>query len=587
MPVPTPTEQAYLDSVEQSSARRAQWWKDARFGMFIHWGLYSQLGRNEWVMNLERIPIPEYEPLADTWKPKPHCMREWAALAKKAGMKYLVLTTKHHEGFCLWDTKMTDFNAVQRGPRRDLVREYVEAAREAGLKIGFYYSLMDWHHPDGISCAKDEAARLRFVEFTQGCVRELLSNYGKIDILWYDVSWPLTSPQAWDSFRLNAMARELQPHILINDRAQIPEDFGTPEEHIKPAAGDRAWEACMTFNGSWGWQQTPPEDWLSARRVIDMLRTCTAAGGNLLLNIGPYPDGTVPREATERLTAVGKWLKVYGDVVYGKVDRVAGLTSAVGNWTGKNNRYYYWCSRWPGRKLGIGALKGKLASARLYPSGKKLPFTQTADRLVIEGLPAQCPDKTNQIGMIEMTFKTAPHQMFNMGPVAPDVPFVDLSGKWVSPFVNSWKVSKLVPKTGDVTTAGKVKLSDKLDWKTVRAGQPEGFISVHDVHGEKDGLVYLGNVFQAPRAGIWTFYLGHDGGAKVFVDGKPVLTVPERLNPAVPGRSTVDLQLSKGKHEIVIAFDTANGQGWGIFVCFGIPKGQRGKEKPVFPTQNG
>ena len=584
MPIPTPAEQAYLDSVEQTSARRAQWWKDARFGMFIHWGLYSQLGRNEWVMNLERIPIPEYEKLADTWKPKPYCMREWAALAKKAGMKYLVLTTKHHEGFCLWDTKQTDFNAVQRGPHRDLVREYVAAAREAGLKIGFYYSLMDWHHPDGIRCAKDEAARLRFVEFTQGCVRELLSNYGKIDILWYDVSWPLTSPQAWDSFRLNAMARKLQPHILINDRAQIPEDFGTPEEHIKPAAGDRAWEACMTFNGSWGWQQTPPEDWLSARRVIDMLRTCTAAGGNLLLNIGPYPDGTVPREATDRLTAVGKWLKVYGDVVYGKVDRVSGLTSAVGNWTGKNNRYYYWCSRWPGRKLGIGALTGHLASARLYPSGKKLSFIQTADRLVIAGLPEKCPDKINQIGMIELKFKTPPRQMGNMGPVAPDVPFVDLSGKWVSPFVNSWKVSRLLPKTGDVTTAGKVKLSDKLDWKTVRAGQPEEFINIHDVHGDQDGLVYLGNVFEAPRSGVWTFYLGHDGGAKVFVDGKPVLTVPERLNPAVPGRSKVDLQLAKGQHEIVIAFDTAHGQGWGIFVCFGIPKGQRGKDKPKFPV---
>ena len=584
MAIPNPTEQAYLDSVEQTSARRAQWWKEARFGMFIHWGLYSQLGRNEWVMNMERIPIPEYEKLADTWKPKPRCMREWAALAKRAGMKYLVLTTKHHEGFCLWDTKMTDFNAVQRGPGRDLVREYVEAAREAGLKIGFYYSLMDWHHPDGIRCAKDEAARQRFVAYTQGCVRELMSNYGKIDILWYDVPWPLTSPQAWDSFRLNAMARELQPHILINDRAKIPEDFGTPEEHIKPAAGDRAWEACMTFNGSWGWQQTPPEDWLSARRVIDMLRTCTAAGGNLLLNIGPHPDGTVPREATERLTAVGKWLKVYGDVVYGKVDRVASLTSALGNWTGKNNRYYYWCSRWPGRNLGIGALTGKLASARLYPSGKKLSFSQTGDRLVIAGLPEQCPDKINQIGMIELKFKTPPRQMFNTGPVAPDVPFVDLSGKWVSPFVNNWKVSKLLPKTGDVTTAEKVKLSDQLDWKTWSAGQPEGFINIHDVHGDQDGLVYLGNVFQAPRAGVWTFYLGHDGGAKVFVNGNPVLTVPERLNPAVPGRSKVDLQLSKGKHEIVIAFDTASGQGWGVFVCFEIPKEYRSKDKPVFPV---
>ena len=580
--MPTPTERAYLDSVEQTSARRLQWWKEARFGMFIHWGLYSQLGRNEWVMNMERIPIPEYEPLADTWKPKPHCMREWAALAKKAGMKYLVLTTKHHEGFCLWDTKMTDYNAVQRGPCRDLVREYVAAAREAGLKIGFYYSLMDWHHPDGIRCAKDDAARQRFTAFTQGCVRELLSNYGKIDILWYDVSWPLTSPRAWDSFTLNAMARELQPHILINDRAQIPEDFGTPEEHIKPATGARAWEACMTFNGSWGWQATPPEDWLSARRVIDMLRICTANGGNLLLNIGPLPDGTVPREAVERLTAVGKWLKIYGDAVYGKIDRVTSLTSALGNWTGKGKKYYYWCSRWPGRELAIGALTGKLASARLYPSGKKLPFTQIGDRLVIRGLPEKCPDKTNQVGMIEMVFKSPPHQMFNTGPVMPDIP-VDLSGKWVSPNVTTWKLSKLLPKPGDMTKAGCVKLGDTLGWRSVQAGQAEGFVNVHDVYGEQDGLVYLGNEFAAPSAGVWTLYVGHDGGIRVFVDGAAVLTVLQTVNPALPGRSKIDVKMARGRHEIVIAFDTANGLGWGIFACFGIPKGNRGKTKPVFP----
>lgn len=580
--MPTPTERAYLDSVEQTSARRLQWWKEARFGMFIHWGLYSQLGRNEWVMNMERIPIPEYEPLADTWKPKPHCMREWAALAKKAGMKYLVLTTKHHEGFCLWDTKMTDYNAVQRGPCRDLVREYVAAAREAGLKIGFYYSLMDWHHPDGIRCAKNDAARQRFTAFTQGCVRELLSNYGKIDILWYDVSWPLTSPRAWDSFTLNAMARELQPHILINDRAQIPEDFGTPEEHIKPATGARAWEACMTFNGSWGWQATPPEDWLSARRVIDMLRICTANGGNLLLNIGPLPDGTVPREAVERLTAVGKWLKIYGDAVYGKIDRVTSLTSALGNWTGKGKKYYYWCSRWPGRELAIGALTGKLASARLYPSGKKLPFTQIGDRLVIRGLPEKCPDKTNQVGMIEMVFKSPPHQMFNTGPVMPDIP-VDLSGKWVSPNVTTWKLSKLLPKPGDMTKAGCVKLGDTLGWRSVQAGQAEGFVNVHDVYGEQDGLVYLGNEFAAPSAGVWTLYVGHDGGIRVFVDGAAVLTVLQTVNPALPGRSKIDVKMARGRHEIVIAFDTANGLGWGIFACFGIPKGNRGKTKPVFP----
>jgi alpha-L-fucosidase len=408
-------EQRYLAATETTRAQRLRWFRESRFGMFIHWGLYSQLGRNEWVMNLERIPVSDYEKLAATWHPRKGFARAWARLARQAGMKYMVMTTKHHEGFCLWDTRMTDYNAVRHGPGRDLVAEYVEAVRSEGLKLGFYYSLMDWHHPDGARCATDEAARKRFLEFTEGCVHELVTKYGKLDILWYDVSWPLTSPQAWNSFRMNSMVRKIQPHIILNDRSQIPEDFGTPEEHITAAAGDRAWEACMTFNGSWGFQKTPPEDWHSARKVLEMLRTCTAGAGNLLLNVGPHPDGTLPQEAVDRLTAVGRWTRRYGKVIYGPVDRVASLTSATGNWTRKGNRYFYWCSRWPGREIALGALTGKLASARLFPSGPRLPFSQTGDRLVISGLPAECPEPVNQVAVLELRFRTAPRQFFGCG----------------------------------------------------------------------------------------------------------------------------------------------------------------------------
>ncbi len=229
------TKREYLKQTAASRAERLRWWQEARFGMFVHWGLYSQLGRHEWVMNRERIPVEEYEKLADTWHPKERPAREWARLAQQAGIKYLVMTTKHHEGFCLWDTQQTDYNAVRRGPGRDLVREYVEACREFGLKVGFYYSLMDWHHPDGALCAKDKAARRRFLDFTQGCVRELCTNYGRIDILWYDVSWPLRSPEEWESVKMSGMARELQPHLIINNRAQLDEDFGTPEEQVTAA----------------------------------------------------------------------------------------------------------------------------------------------------------------------------------------------------------------------------------------------------------------------------------------------------------------------------------------------------------------
>jgi hypothetical protein len=186
-----------------SRKRRMQWWMDAKFGMFIHWGLYSIIGHQEWVLESEGVPIPQYEILAKHFKPKPNAAHEWARLAKAAGQKYLVLTTKYHEGFCLWDTKLTDYCAMQQGPGRDLVREFVEAARAEGLRVGFYYSLMDWHHPDGIKCATGAGARKRFVAYTHGLIRELMTNYGKIDILWYDVDdfWPSQSPAAeWLKF---------------------------------------------------------------------------------------------------------------------------------------------------------------------------------------------------------------------------------------------------------------------------------------------------------------------------------------------------------------------------------------------------
>ena len=408
------------DINDNDRTARMQWWNEARFGMFIHWGLYSQLGRHEWAMNRERIPVAEYEPLAETWRPKERPAREWARLAKESGMKYMVMTTKHHEGFCLWDTQQTSYNAVKHGPGRDLVREYVEACREFGLKIGFYYSLMDWHHPDGAQCAKDEAARRRFMDFTQGCVRELMTNYGKIDILWYDVSWPLTSPELWESEKLNAMARQLQPHILINNRSQLPEDFGTPEEHVTAEQEGRDWEACMTFNGSWGYlPYAPDEDWLSSRQVLSMLRTASGGQGNLLLNIGPAPDGSIPPQAVERLTPVGKWLEQNGEAVYGKVDRADGWLEwmVLGWWTLKGSTAYYWCSRWPGRELAIGGLKTRLVRASLLTSGAPVAFEQSEDRLILKGLPETNPDPFLKVTVLKLEFETKPRQVLGAGHV--------------------------------------------------------------------------------------------------------------------------------------------------------------------------
>jgi alpha-L-fucosidase len=412
------SDEQVLESAERSRRRRMAWWREARFGMFVHWGLYAQLGRGEWVMNRERIPTREYEKLADSWKPKPRPMREWAKLAVEAGMRYMVMTSKHHEGFCLWDTAQTGYNAVKRGPGRDLVCEYVESCREVGLRVGLYYSLMDWHHPDGARCARDPAARRRFLDFTQGCVRELMTNYGRIDVLWYDVPWPLQTPRLWESERMNAMVRRLQPHIIINDRSRLPEDFGTPEERILAADSGRAWEACMTLNGSWGYfPAAPAEDWHSSRGVIAMLRTVTAEGGNLLLNIGPAPDGSVPPLAYERLRPVGRWLMRHGEAAYGEVDRVPGRLETPGHadWTLKGTTAYYWTGRWVGPQIVIGGLKTRVRRIGIVGGKGRVNFTQTRDRLSIRGLPASTPDEIAGYAVLRIEFEGRPRQELGEG----------------------------------------------------------------------------------------------------------------------------------------------------------------------------
>jgi alpha-L-fucosidase len=414
----------YLQQTAASRAQRMAWWHAARFGMFIHWGLYSQLGRHEWVMNRERIPIPEYEKLAATWKPGPAPAREWARLAKQAGMKYMVMTTKHHEGFCLWDTQQTPYNAMRLGPQRDLVAEFVAACREFGLKVGFYYSLMDWHHPDGALCATDEAARRRFLDFTQGCVRELCSNYGQLDVLWYDVSWPLETAERWESLEMNQMVRRLQPGIIVNNRAFLREDYGTPEEHVTAEEAGRAWEACMTFNGSWGYMPISP-DWRSVREVVGLLNAATSNDGNLLLNIGPAPDGSVPPEAVERLSAVGRWLEINQEAVYGQVDRTEGRLESMptGLWSAKGNTAYFWVTRWPGSELVIGGLQVKVLRASLLAGALRVPLSveQSAQQLKLRGLPSEQPDEIAGTTLIKLECDAPPRQVLGHGYQVVDV----------------------------------------------------------------------------------------------------------------------------------------------------------------------
>jgi alpha-L-fucosidase len=370
-------------------AERMRWWHDARFGMFIHWGVYSTIGRHEWVMENEGMPASEYEPYAAAFKPKPNAARDWARLARRAGQKYMVLTTKHHEGFCLFDTKTTSYCAPKQGPGRDLVREYVDAARAEGLRVGFYYSLMDWHHPDGARCASDEAARRRFVDYLHEHVRELLTNYGTIDILWYDVAWPLDA-KGFESDRMNEMVFRLQPAIIVNNRNKLDGDFSTPEQRIEAAEGGRAWESCMTLNGSWGYHANDAE-WKSAKTVLRNLITCCRDGGNYLLNIGPRGDGSVPEESARILEAVGGWLERNGSSIYTS-EPCQPRRSAYAMYTRKGHTLYMHIHAWPGDTAVVTGLVTPVKAARLLATGERVTFRQEKLRTRFTGLPKTPPD---------------------------------------------------------------------------------------------------------------------------------------------------------------------------------------------------
>jgi alpha-L-fucosidase len=328
---------------EAQKAQRMKWWTDARFGMFIHWGLYALPARHEWVKNRERMTDDQYQKYFENFNPDLYNPKDWARMAKEAGMKYVVLTAKHHEGFCLWDSKFTDYKSTNTPVGKDLIKEYVDAFRAEGLKVGFYYSLIDWHHPDytidsrhpqrqdhdtaytRLNKGKDMS---RYREYMKNQVRELLTNYGEISIIWFDFSFPGKNGKGradWDSENLLRLARSLQPGIIVDDRLDLRDveggwDFTTPEQ-VKVAKwpevnGKKApWETCQTFSGSWGYYRDETT-WKSPAQLLELLIESVSKGGNLLLNVGPTARGTFDHRAKERLDAMGDWMAVNNRAIY-------------------------------------------------------------------------------------------------------------------------------------------------------------------------------------------------------------------------------------------------------------------------------
>lgn len=407
----------YEQMTAQTRDERMAWFREARFGIFIHYGLYAQLGTGEWSQANENYTREEYAELAKSFAPKDGCAREWCELAKKAGAKYAVLTTRHHEGFSLWDSKVNPYNSYNFCGR-DLVREFVDACREFDLKIGLYTSLMDWHHPDSWTCANDPEARLRFTKYIEDLNTELLTNYGKIDVLWYDVACPLHNFESWDSVNRNARLRKLQPHIIINDRSSLPEDFDTPEQSIR--ASTRDWEACNTLTRlAWGYvdeEQSKPFA-ISSKQILRDLHLCTCGGGNLLLNISPAPDGSVTKDTWERLVPIGDWLKINGEATYGKKFRTGPvysantLTAVSADKECKN--FYLWNWVWPKNgKLFFGGYMDAPKKISYLATGEEIKFRVDGHRIILEDLPTEVPDKITGVTVLKMEFESAPRHVF-------------------------------------------------------------------------------------------------------------------------------------------------------------------------------
>ncbi|OHD54385.1 MAG: hypothetical protein A2096_14975 [Spirochaetes bacterium GWF1_41_5] len=396
---------------------RLKWFKEAKYGMFVHWGIYSAIKHGEQAFGRDLMPKSEYEPYAFKFKPAADWADKITVKAVDSGMKYIVLTTRHHDGYCMFDTATNNFNAVKTGPGRDLVREYVEAARKAGLKVGFYYSLLNWRWPAQWEPEKYSQQFPEMVNEIHTQLRELMTNYGKIDILWYDGSqvpgygchgtWEGTpikqkTAEFYQSQKLNAMVRELQPEILINNRSGIMEDFGTPEQHITPDTEGNYWEACMTINNAPGWAYLPFS--MANKTPGELLYNLVNAirlGGNFLFNVGPNPQGYVDIREGEALSLVGAWLRKHGEaifgtspgLIYGKNGMPQGPMFQYGMWTCRGNTGYFIFTYYSGEELIVSKIAPGIKSAVLLTTGQKLVLEKTTNgRTIIKGLPSTPPD---------------------------------------------------------------------------------------------------------------------------------------------------------------------------------------------------
>jgi len=417
---------------------RMQWWRDARFGLFIHWGLYSipagewkeRTNHAEWIRTTAQIPLAEYDKFVGQFNPVKFNADEWVRMAKAAGMKYIVITSKHHDGFCLFDSQYTDFDVASTSFKRDILKELTDACHQQGIRMCWYHSIMDWHHPDYLPRRDWEKDRPtagadfnRYVAHMKNQIRELLTKYGDIGVLWFDGEWESTWNQDYGR-DLYAYVRSLQPNILVNNRVgagrsgmegltkegEFGGDFGTPEQQV-PATGIPGvdWESCMTMNDHWGYNKND-NDWKSTKALIQMLADIASKGGNLLLNVGPTAEGVFPQASIDRLREIGRWMDVNSEAIYAtkaspfqKLDWGRCTLKTINGGT----RLYLHVFDWPrdGKLIVPGIFNAPKQAYLLADSNKAaLPVTRQEDALAIS-VSAAAPDPIDSVVVLDVAGK--------------------------------------------------------------------------------------------------------------------------------------------------------------------------------------
>ena len=376
------------------------WFVNERFGLFIHWGIYAAAARHEWIKHYERIPDEVYQRYFDHFDPDLYDPRVWAQEAKNAGMKYFVITSKHHDGFCLWDSALTDYKAPNTPARRDLLHPMVDAFRAEGLRVGFYHSVIDWHHPeyvvDGLHPMRDnveyrEANKnrdiLKYRAYLHGQTRELLTQFGDVSVIWFDFSYSKSDwgwskgkgKDDWDSESLLKMVRGLQPGTIVNDRLEIGGDIRTPEQYqprgwLQVDGKPVVWEACQTFSGSWGYYRDE-YTWKSVDMLVQMLVDTVSKGGNMLLNVGPNARGQLDPRAIERLRGIGEWMRLHGRSIYGCT--ASDFTPPPDcRYTQRGNRLYLHLFAWPYAHVHLDGLAGRVEYAQLLNDASEIRMVE-------------------------------------------------------------------------------------------------------------------------------------------------------------------------------------------------------------------